>query len=81
LTSRQAGQDAWLILAADTVSKVREVRRLVECDPARFAVQRRDQALLAKIEHYHRSAQMLQHCARWHPLVQLLQTELAGPAR
>jgi (p)ppGpp synthase/HD superfamily hydrolase len=75
-----AGQDAWLILAADTVSKVRDFARLAEQDPQRFARQRHDQELLAKIEHYHRSAQMLQRRARWHPLVQLLQTELAGLA-
>jgi (p)ppGpp synthase/HD superfamily hydrolase len=76
-----AGGDAAVIFAADSVSKVRELRRLATRQPERFGPASDDGDVLAKLEHYECSARMLRRIARDHPLVGMLRSELAAYAR
>jgi hypothetical protein len=68
----QAPREAAAVFAADKVSKVRELRIRLSCDPD-FA---RDPAARSKLDHYRRSLAMLHDRLGEHPLVAQLQFEL-----
>lgn len=73
-----AGDDAALLLAADVVSKLRELRRLARRDAARFGADTSDHDVRARLEHYVASARMLRRRVGGHPLVALLDDELTA---
>lgn len=79
---RGAGTDAALLFAADKIAKVRELPDVVRADRAR-SDPRADRARRhlehnhqTRLEHYHKSLDMLRLIAPEHPLVKRLASEL-----
>lgn len=74
----RSGDGAALLLAADVVSKLRELRRLAQRYPDRFGAETSDHAVRVRLEHYVASARMLRRRLGGHPLVALLDDELTA---
>lgn len=75
---QRSGDGAALLLAADVISKLRELRRLAQRDPERFGAQTSDDDVRARLEHYLASARMLRRRLAGHRLVALLDEELTA---
>ena len=79
---RQADSDAAVLFAADKISKVRELRTVLQRAAAdatsRHAEARREHLRRQQIEHYHESLKMLRSVVPHHPLVHRLAEELAN---
>lgn len=81
---RSAGDDAALLFAAEKISKLRELPDQIRRDRARFDMTARESRARnhtehhqqMRLEHYHKSLEMLQRVAPRHPLVNRLKEEL-----
>jgi (p)ppGpp synthase/HD superfamily hydrolase len=75
----RAGGDALLIFAADKISKVRELSAGLKdrrARPAAATLNRLENSVRLRLEHYEESLRMLQRSAAEHPLVARLADEL-----
>ena len=72
------GDDVALLLAADVISKLRELRRVARRDPTRFGAESTDRGVRVRLEHYVACARMLRRRMGAHRLVVLLDDELSA---
>lgn len=76
-----AGGDVALLFAADKLAKMHELTRMAARDPQRFGAQSRDGDLLARLDHYQRSALLLARIASGHPHVRALTAQVDAHRR